>query len=117
MIERRVAEAVGKPVRSVRPVETRGYALAFHGIAEFEDGTTAFVKAGAEQVTSSFLRDELRFYKDVQASFMPALLGYDEADPPFLVLEDLTGARWPPPWDVAAVASVRDSLSLVAAVS
>lgn len=113
MIERRVAQAVGKPVRSVRPVETRGYALAFHGIAEFEDGTTAFVKAGAEQVTSSFLRDELRFYKDVQASFMPALIGYDEGDPPFLVIEDLSEGHWPPPWDVAAVASVRDSLTAI----
>ena len=37
-------------------VETRGYAMAFHAFAEFEDGSTAFVKAGAEEITSAFLR-------------------------------------------------------------
>jgi Phosphotransferase enzyme family len=92
-------------------VETRGYALAFHAIAEFEDGSTAFVKAGAEEITSAFLRDELRFYESVEGSFMPRLLGYDAGDPPLLVLEDLSGERWPPPWDAGAVESVRESLT------
>lgn len=71
MIEARVAAAVGRPVRSLRRVQTRGYAMAFHAIADFEDGSTAFVKAGAEEVTSGFLRDELRFYKTVEGPFMP----------------------------------------------
>jgi hypothetical protein len=111
MIEERVAHAVGKPVLSLRRVQTRGYALAFHAIAEFDDGSTAFVKAGAEEITSGFLRDELRFYESVEGPFMPRLLGYDAGDPPFLVLEDLSDARWPPPWDAAAVESVRESLA------
>lgn len=110
MIER-VAAAVGKPVRSLRPIKTRGYAMAFHAIADFDDGSTAFVKAGAEAVTSEFLRDELRFYRAVQASFMPRLLGYDQDDPPLLVLEDLSAARWPPPWDDAAIEQVQSSLA------
>ena len=111
MIEGRVSEAVGKSVRFLRPVQTRGYALAFHAIAEFDDGSTAFVKAGAEEITSEFLRDELRFYRAVQAPFMPRLLGYDESDPPLLVIEDLSASRWPPPWDDAAIAQVRDALA------
>jgi hypothetical protein len=111
MIEERVSRAVGKPVRSLRRVQTRGYALAFHAIAEFHDGSTAFVKAGAEEITSEFLRDELRFYQAVQAPFMPRLLGYDDGDPPLLVLEDLSGARWPPPWDDAAIGDVRKALA------
>jgi hypothetical protein len=115
VIEDRVAAAVGEPIRSVVQVETRGYAEAFHAIAEFEDGTTAFVKAGAEEITSEFLRDELRFYKSVRAPFMPELLGYDESDPPLLVIEDLSGARWPPPWEGATIEAVRSMLAAVAA--
>ena len=113
MIEQRVSRAAGRPLRWLRPVQTRGYALAFHAIAEFEDGSTAFVKAGAEEVTSEFLRDELRFYDSVQGPFMPKLLGFDTSDPPLLVLEDLSDARWPPPWDDTAIEAVRETLATV----
>jgi hypothetical protein len=115
VIAERVAAAVGQPVRSLRRIKSRGYAAAYHAIVELDDGSTAFVKAGAEEVTSGFLRDELRFYQAVQAPFMPRLLGFDEGDPPFLVLEDLSDCRWPPPWDDAVVASVRAALAAVAA--
>ena len=111
MIEERVSAAVGKSVRVLHPVQTRGYAMAYHAIAELDDGSTAFVKGGAEDVTSEFLRDELRFYQAVQASFMPRFLGYDDGDPPLLVIEDLSAARWPPPWDEAAIAQVRAALA------
>jgi hypothetical protein len=111
MIEERVSEAVGKSVRVLHPVQTRGYATAYHAIAELDDGSTAFVKGGAEEVTSGFLRDELRFYQAVQASFMPRFLGSDDGDPPLLVIEDLSAARWPPPWDEAAIAQVRAALA------
>ena len=53
MIEERVATAIRRPVRSLRRIQTRGYAQAFHAIAELDDGSTAFVKAGAEDVTRS----------------------------------------------------------------
>jgi hypothetical protein len=111
VIEERISAAVGRRLRSLRRVQTRGYAMAFHAIAEFEDGSTAFVKAGAEEITSGFLRDELRFYESVEGPFMPKLLGYEAGDPPLLVLEDLSDERWPPPWDAAAVESVRGSLA------
>ena len=111
MIEERVATAAGRPVRSLRRVETRGYAMAFHAIAEFADGSTAFVKAGAEEVTSEFLRDELRIYQALDGPFMPTLFGYDDADPPLLVLEDLSAAHWPPPWDDDGIAAVRETLT------
>jgi hypothetical protein len=113
VIEERVAAAVGRSVRSLRRVQTRGYALAFHAIAEFDDGSTAFVKAGAEEITSEFVRDELRFYESVTGTFMPRLLGLDADDPPLLVLEDLSAARWPPPWDAGAIDAVREALAAV----
>ena len=112
MIER-VAAATGRRVRSLREVETRGYAMAYHGIVEFADGSTAFVKAGAEEITSEFLRDELRFYESVTGPFMPTVIGLDAADPPLLVLEDLSDARWPPPWDDPTIHAVRETLAAV----
>ncbi|HVD26665.1 MAG TPA: hypothetical protein VNB86_11815 [Gaiellaceae bacterium] len=113
MIEQRVERAAGRALRSLEPVKTRGYARAFHAIATFEDDSTAFVKAGAEAVTSAFLRDELRSYLSIQGPFMPGLLGYDEKDPPLLVLEDLSLGRWPPPWDPQAIAAVRGALEAI----
>jgi len=113
VIEERVAAAAGRRLHSLRRVQTRGYAMAFHAIAEFDDGSSAFVKAGSEEVTSGFLLDELRLYESVHGFFMPRLLGFDEADPPLLVLEDLSDGRWPPSWDEGDVASVRESLEAV----
>jgi hypothetical protein len=113
VIEERVAAAVGRPVRSLSRVRTRGYALSFHAIAEFDDGTTAFVKAGAEEVTSEFVREELRFYESVTGPFMPQLYGFDADDPPLLVIEDLSEAHWPPPWDDGAIEAVRRTLAAV----
>ncbi|MFL5973460.1 MAG: aminoglycoside phosphotransferase family protein [Gaiellaceae bacterium] len=113
MIEERVTAAVRRPVRSLRRIQTRGYAQAFHAIADLDDGSTAFVKAGAEDVTSEFLRQEIRFYEAVQGSFMPTLLGYDAGNPPLLVIEDLSAARWPPPWDACAIDEVRATLGAV----
>jgi hypothetical protein len=113
LIEQRVERAVGAKLLSLERFETRGYARAFHALATFEDGSTAFVKAGAEELTSEFLRDELRAYLSLGGPFMPRLLGYDEDDPPLLVLEDLSAARWPPPWDRESIAAVRRTLELV----
>jgi len=113
VIEQRVERAAGRALRSLEPVKTRGYARAFHAIATFEDDSTTFVKAGAEAVTSAFLRDELRSYLSIQGPFMPGLLGYDEKDPPLLVLEDLSLGRWPPPWDPQAIAAVRGALEAI----
>ncbi len=117
MIEERVAALVGSRVMALRPIQSRGYAAAFHAIAELEDGRTAFVKSGAEEVTSGFLRQEIPIYRAVSGPFMPALLGADEADPPILVLEDLSGARWVPPWDEGAVEAVLAALGTVAATT
>jgi Phosphotransferase enzyme family len=99
----------------LRPIPSRGYAAADHAIAELDGGLTVFVKAGAEEVTSGFLREEIRFYRSVRAPFMPRLYGADEDDPPFLVIEDLRDGRWPPPWDDESVSAVREMLRAVAA--
>jgi thiamine kinase-like enzyme len=105
-LEERVSALLGVDVRSLRRIQTLGYADAFHGIAELADGRTLFVKAGAEEVTSGFLREEITAYRAVRAPFMPLVHGADEADPPVLVLEDLSGCFSAPPWTAAKIEAV-----------
>jgi hypothetical protein len=105
-LEGRVSRLLEAEVLSLRRIQTLGYAAAFHGVAELEDGRRVFVKAGAEDVTSAFLRDEIKVYRAVRAPFLPAFFGADDGDPPFLVLEDLSECFNAPPWTEAKIAAV-----------
>jgi thiamine kinase-like enzyme len=105
-LEGRLRVLLGTRVRRLRRIRTRGYAAAFHALADLDDGRTVFVKAGTEDVTSAFLRDEIRVYRAVRAPFMPEFLGADEGDPPFLVLENLSGFFTAPPWTETRIAAV-----------
>jgi hypothetical protein len=113
-LEGRVSGLFGAQVVRLSRIQTRGYGTAFHAIAELDDGRRVFVKAGAEEVTSAFLRKEIEVYRAVQAPFMPEFHGADERDPPILVLEDLSGGSWPPPWDERSIDAVREALAAVA---
>jgi hypothetical protein len=114
-LEGRLSGLLGAEVVRLSRIQSRGYGAAFHAIAELDDGRTVFVKAGAEEVTSAFLREEIKVYRAVSAPFMPMFHGADERDPPILVLEDLSGGRWPPPWDETSIEAVRKTLAAVAA--
>jgi hypothetical protein len=91
-----------------------GYTLMEHWLVEREDGTRAFAKVAVDEPTAGFLRDEHRVYSQVEAGFLPTFLGWhDDGARPILLLDDLTGAHWPPPWregDVAAVFEALDDL-------
>jgi hypothetical protein len=111
----RLSRLLETEVRSLTRVQSSGYTVAYHGIAELADGRTAFVKAATEPVTAGFIRDEQRVLGAVSGPFVPAVLAMDDGDPPLLVLEDLGAAHWPPPWDDATIAAVRETLAAVAA--
>jgi Phosphotransferase enzyme family len=111
----RLSRLLGTEVRSLTRVQSSGYTVAYHGIAELADGTTAFVKAATEPVTAGFIRDEQRVLGALRGPFVPAVLAMDAEDLPLLVLEDLRAAHWPPPWDEGQIDAVRDALSAVAA--
>jgi hypothetical protein len=87
-----------------------GYTLMEHWLVEL-DGTTAFAKVAVDDPTAGFLRDEHRVYSAVEGRFLPRLLGWDDdGERPLLVLEDLTGAHWPPPWRPGDIELVQEAL-------
>jgi hypothetical protein len=96
----------------------RGYTPAERWIVRFEDDSSAFLKAGDNEVragaahtTADGIRREYEVYSRLHAPFMPLVLAFaDEPDWTFLLLEDLSDASWPPPWTSKSIASVMDAL-------
>jgi len=102
------------PVRW-EPVHT-GYTAAGRWIARLGDGSSVFVKAATSGQTAAWLREEHRIYQAVRGRFLPVIQGWeDEDDRPLLLLEDLSGAHWPPPWSPEQVERLLGALSEMAA--
>ena len=106
----RAEEAIGTPALAWTPVE-RGYTQHERWLVRLEDGTTAFVKASTDAASAEWLRRELLVYGEVEAAFLPRLLVHRDG---LLVLEDLSGAEWPPPWSAGAVDCVVEGLAEIA---
>jgi hypothetical protein len=110
-----VAVVTGK-----RPVEWvaitgGGYTSSLRLIVRFADGFSAFVKVATTLDTAGWIRTERRLYEAIRGgTFLPAYYGAGEdgsdAAYPFLVLEDLSDAHWPPPWSPEQVQVVLDTL-------
>lgn len=107
-----VAHAVG----GAKPIEwdlvvSGGYGrVNAHWRVSLADGRTAFVKHALTGEAVTWLRKERLLYEFVHGTFMPSYLGaYDDATT-LIVLEDLSGAKWPPPWSARQVDAVLASL-------
>ena len=83
-----------------------GYSSAGRYIVAFEDGSSAFVKWGTDELTARWLRDEYRIYSTLHADFIPTMIAWEDAEHPILILEDLSGGHWPPPWSASQVEEV-----------
>ena len=71
----------------------------------------AFVKIATTPHTAALLRREIAAYRALGEGPWPALLGYDESgEHPALIIEDLSGAVWPPPWTDETVAAALTSI-------
>lgn len=116
----RIEGLVGRAVVGATPVH-RGYTPAERWVVDLEDGIRIFAKSGADSATSAvatWLRREHEAYTHIDAGFMPRLLAWDDDGmTPVMVLEDLSAARWPPPWTEADVSAVERALDAMAAVS
>lgn len=71
-----------------------------------------FLKIATNAVTRDMLRREARAYQAIAGDFVPRFIGWDDdPDAPLLLIEDLSGARWPPPWTPALIGQVCDAIA------
>lgn len=108
--------AARAPARWTRVVGG-GYTPAERWVVEFDDGARAFAKIGTTVLVEGWLRREHRAYAEIAGHFMPQMLGWSDGSPPALLLEDLTDARWPPPWDAGLVQRGLAMLQAVGSIS
>lgn len=113
-ISQRVHALVGAPPRRFRAV-SGGYTPVRRAVVELMDGRTVFIKLAINALTAGWLRAESRMYGQLTGGFKPDLLAFDDGEFPLLVLEDLSGARWAPPWRPGDVEAVRRALTEMAA--
>lgn len=86
---------LGATPRSWKPL-AGGHTLAGKARATLPSGSGIFVKwaLGPE---AAALQDEIGVLGAVRGSFLPQVVAWSH-DPAILVLEDLSSARWPPPY-------------------
>jgi len=88
-----------------------GYTPAARWSVSLHSGKRVFVKMATTQMTAEALRRESIVYARITDEFAPRMLAWeDDADHPLLVLEDLSGAQWPPPWNEKLVGGVLEAL-------
>jgi hypothetical protein len=76
-----------------------------------------FAKRAVDDITADWLRREHQMYKTLAGTHItPELVGWIDGELPILVLEDLSEAIWPPPWDRDQIESVLSLLVDVARV-
>jgi phosphotransferase family enzyme len=79
-----------------------------------EDGRAVFVKMALDELAAGWLRDEHLVYSEVEASYLPELVGWHDSEQrTLLVIEDLSAAHWPPPWSQPQIDSARRTLEMV----
>jgi hypothetical protein len=91
-----------------------GYTPAGRWVVEFDNGLTAFVKS-ADGDEAWPLRREFGVLSILEGSFFPTLLAFhDEPDRAILVIEDLSGWMWPPPYPstTAGLFSMLDAVAV-----
>lgn len=102
------------PVQGLEIV-ARGYTHNLRAIATLEDGRSVFVKQAVDDTTALWLRQEHELYAALgPRTWLPSVTGFLDGETPLLVLEDLTDATWPPPWDTAQIDAVLGTLAEVA---
>ena len=110
----RAEQVLGAVASSWRPVASRIGNARGRWLVSLERGGLVFVKAPYHVESAEWLRIEALIYQGVDGAFLPRLLAWDGE---ILVLEDLSGELWPPPWTPASVEAVRTSLNELARVT
>jgi hypothetical protein len=109
-----VEQAVGSEPVEWNLVESGGYArVSAHWRVALANGRRAFVKQALTDDAVAWLRKERLVYESVSGAFMPSYFGAHDDGATVLVLEDLTGAEWPPPWTARRIEAVLAALDEV----
>src|SRR6185503_14201390 len=109
ILRRQVAQLLGTQVVQAVAV-TAGMTLARRWVVEFADGRRAFLKAAGNSATAQWLRREYNAYQSFKSPHLPKLIGWSDQPPgPFLLLEDLSKAHWPPPWTPQQISCALES--------
>src|SRR5881397_1097098 len=113
----RIARAIGERPLALEWAAGHGAPSNRRYIATLPTGSV-FAKVAAFDYTADWLRTERKIYEALDGKpFLPRLLGWDDdGTHPALVLEDLSAASWPPPWDRDRVNSVLATLEEVHAI-
>ncbi|MEO1734357.1 MAG: aminoglycoside phosphotransferase family protein [Pseudomonadota bacterium] len=105
----RLTDALGVCPTDFEPV-TGGYTAAARWRARL-GRDRVFIKLATTDVTTDMMHRELRAYQALQLPIMPTFIaGSASAEAPFLVIEDLAHATWPPPWSRLQIEDVLDAL-------
>jgi hypothetical protein len=108
----RAEELLGSRPVSWRPA-TGGYSIAERWTLTLADGRRVFTKRAPTEEIATFLRAEHRNLQALPYDFRCEVIAWDDTDRPLLILEDLSDARWPPPWEAGDVDRVRETLERV----
>ncbi|MEO1549935.1 MAG: aminoglycoside phosphotransferase family protein [Pseudomonadota bacterium] len=93
----RLTDALGVCPTDFEPV-TGGYTAAARWRARL-GRDRVFIKLATTDVTTDMMHRELRAYQALRLPIMPTFIaGSPSSEAPFLVIEDLAHATWPPPW-------------------
>lgn len=118
-IGNRLGDLLGASPVTWKPITRHGATSNERWVVRLDDGRRLFVKMAVDDATARWIRSEHRMYsylRTLQVGFVPKLIGWIDDSLPALLLEDLTHAVWPPPWNTTAIAAVQATLAEVAAV-
>lgn len=110
----RITRALGEQPRRVVPAHGHGAPSNRRYVAQLR-GRTVFAKVAGFDYTADWLRREHGVCGALAGRpFLPALIGWDDdGTHPVLVIDDLSQARWPPPWQSADVDAVLSALEQI----
>lgn len=115
-VRARVEAALGAAIVGFAPA-VGGFSPALRGVATLADGRRAFVKAATDPDTAAWLRAEWRIYGHVESPHVARSLAFLAAEPPILLLEDLSACAEAPPWSRAQVEAVERALAALSRIA
>lgn len=110
-----VSRELGVAIAETRSCAGDGWTATSRLLVRLADGRRCFIKHALTDATADWLRTEAANYRLLSARPLAHMIGFVEGDRPALVLEDLSGERWPPPWSADDLVLAHAALDDIAA--